>query len=74
MEMLATIYCRQGNWSKAEEIVRIEFEGREGAVEMLLECYFQQNRWDEARNLLEVMEDEFRAKGSRKALISKFIL
>lgn len=50
--MLATTHCRLEEWESAEEIVHMDFDGREEAVKTLVWCYYQHSRWDDAERIL----------------------
>lgn len=58
-EMLLVTYCRLEDWENAERITHTDtFDGREEAIKLLMLCYFQSGKWDDAERLVIEMLDK----------------
>jgi len=59
LAILVTTLCRLKEWESAEEIVVMDFDGREEAVKTLVWCYCEDGRYNDAERILyETIEVE----------------
>jgi hypothetical protein len=53
LKMLTTTYCRLDDYRSAEEVLKVDFEGRDQGRKLLVTCYMNNKSWEAAIMVLK---------------------